>query len=896
MHTILRSLLHFFRRSRYDADLREEIETHRALRQAALERDGLGPEAAALASQRAIGNVTLAVEDAREVWVARVIDQLSQDVRIALRGLRKNPGFALVAIGTLALGIGANTALFSIFNGLILRPLPVRDPWSLALLTEGSWSYPVWKEVRARETDVFDGAIAWAGQNFDLSRGGQSEPVDGAYVSGRFFEVLGVHAVRGRMLTAADDGGTAADGPAAVISHRFWRQHFGGAGDIVGRSLTVQRVPFTIVGVMPPGFFGVDVGQMTDVMIPFAAEPLIRGRESRLTSLGSWWLEIMVRLKPGQSVEQANAALRTAQPQIRAATLAGSQQRETPTRYLVRPLTLAPAATGNSRLRTQAAAPLAVMVAAVALVLLVACANIASLLVARALARRREISVRMALGGSRWRLARMLLIESLLLAAAGAALGLVFAAWSSALLVQQLSTWQNTVSLELALDWRVLAFTASLACLSAIVAGMTPVLGLKNVAAGEALKDAGRGVTGDRRFAVRGTLVVAQIAVSFVLVVAAGLFLRTFASLNQLPLGFVPEPLLVADLNLQPGGAPIESRGARVERLRDAAAGVPGVRSASVSAVRLLSGGGWGTNRVAIDEDPMPVEDRSVNRLWRNATTPGWFATMGMPVLKGRDFNDADRVGSPLVAIVNPAFVRRYRLREQPVGQTIRLGQQNGETRYEIVGVAGDAAYTSPRDGMMATMYVPLAQREPEAFWPTVLLTINAAPGQRAAVERDVAAALARTEPGVAFTFRTFDQYIHATTTQERLTAMLSGFFGGLALLLAGIGLYGIVAQAVRTRRSEIGLRLALGAQPAGIVHFVLRRVGVLIVTGLALGLTSSLWAARFVAPLLFHVEARDPATYAAAAGVLVAAGVLAAWLPARRASQLDPAAVLREG
>ena len=895
MSALLRRLMYFLGRPRHDADLRDEIEAHRAHRQDALERDGLASDAAAWASQRAMGNVALAVEDVRGVWVSGAVDQLSQDIRIAVRGLRRNPGFTLVAITTLALGIGANTALFSIFDGLILRPLPVRDPSRLALLLDGSWSYPIWAEIDARQNDLFDGAIAWADERFDLSRGGQSAFVDGAHVSGRFFEVLGVTAVRGRMLTPADDAADAPDGPVAVVSHRFWREHFAGADDAIGRQITLQRRAFTVVGVMPPGFFGVDVGRMADVMLPFAAEPLMRGQESQLASVGSSWLDMMVRRKPGQSLEQANAALRGVQPQIRAATVSGVAPARA-ARYLRRPLTLVDAATGKSSLRSEFEKPLIAMIVAVGLLLLVACTNIASLFVARVLARRRELSVRMALGGSRGRLARLLFAESLMVAMAGAALGLVFARWSGALLVRQLSTWESDVSLELALDWRVLGFSVALACASAIAAGVAPALGLRSVAAGEALKDAGRGLAGDRRFAVRGTLVVAQIAMSLMLVTAAGLFLRSFSSLNQLPLGFVPEPLLIAELDLQASDAPIEQRGPRAERLRAAAAAVPGVRSASLSRVSLLTGGGWGANRVAVDDGLMPVEDLSANRLWRNATTPGWFDTMGTPLVSGRDFTDADRVGAPLVAIVNQAFVRRYQLGQQPIGRTVRIGLSNGERRYEIIGLVGDSVYTSPRDGMMATMYVPLAQIEPRAFGEAVILTINAARGQRAAVERDVAAAIARAEPTIAFTFRTFDQFIDATVTQERLIAMLSSFFGGLALLLAGIGLYGIVAQAVRTRQGEIGLRMALGAQPAGIVRLVLRRVGVLIVVGLAVGLAASLWAAQFLGPLLFQVEARDPATFAGAAGVLVAAGVMAAWLPARRAARLDPAVVLREG
>jgi len=811
-----------------------------------------------------------------------LVDELAADLRYGLRQIARNPGFTAIAVLTLALGIGANTALFSIFNSLILRPLPVRDPDSLALLIDGSWSYPIWNEIRTRETELFHGTFAWSNQRFDLSAGGQTDPVDGAYVSGRFFDVLGVMAIRGRLLTPADDGAAsasrAADGPVAVISHRLWRQRFAGSEDIVGRQLTVQRIPFTIVGVMPPGFFGADVGRMTDVMLPFAAEPLIRGPESRLAAKGSWWLQIMARLKPGQSLEQANAAFRVIQVQI---TEGASRQ--------IQPFTLMPAATGNSSLRNRFERPLLAMVVAVGLVLLVACANIASLMVARTLARRREFSVRLALGSSRWRIARLLFVESLIVAVAGAAVGLAFASWSSALLVRQLSTWQSTVSLDLGLDWRVLVFTAALACLSAVVAAVAPVLGLKSMTAGEALKDSGRGIASGGRFSMRGTIVVVQIAVSFALVLAAGLFLHTFASLNQLPLGFVPRPLLVAELNLQAGGGSPEERNGRVERLRDATAAVPGVRSAAVSSVRLLTGGGTSTGMIAINDGQMT---RIRPTLWLNGTTPGWFQTMGMPLRSGRDFETGDRVGSRPVAIVNETFVRRFMAGEQPIGQSVRLGFEPG-TPYEIVGVVGDAVYTTPRDGMVATMYVAMAQRKPSEFWPTVLLTVNMA-GTRTTVERDVAEALRRADPAIAFTFGTFDQLIEATVTQERLIALVSAFFGGLALLLAAVGLYGVVAHAVRARQKEIGLRIALGATPSSILRIVFESVGLLIAAGLALGVAGSLWAARFVEALLFQLAPRDPATFGGAAAVLVAVGVVAAWLPASRAARIDPVAALR--
>ncbi|MCC7007937.1 MAG: ABC transporter permease [Acidobacteria bacterium] len=887
MIALLRRLLYVLRRPQHDADLRDEIEVHRALRQEALERDGLAPADAARASRRALGNVSLAVDDARDVWALRTLDCLRHDIRTAIRGLRKSPVFALIAIGTLALGIGANSALFSIFNSLILRPLPVRDPGGLALLAGGSWTYPIWEEARRIGDALFDGTVAWAEETFDLSQGGQTDLVDGAYVSGRFFDVLGVTAVRGRMLTTTDEDPAAPNGPVVVISHRFWQRHFAGAADVIGRTLTLQQIPFTVVGVMPAGFAGLDVGRTADLMVPFAVQPILHSGANWLTERSTWWVEIIARLKPDQSLEQANAALRGVQPRIRAATIPDWPEAMR-ARYLDEPFTLVPAATGKSELRQRFETPLFAMMVAVGLVLLIACANIASLLLARALVRRRELSVRLALGATRWHVARLLFIESLLVATSGAAVGLVFAKWSSALLVQQLSTWQGAIVLDLALDWRVLTFTAAAACLSAVVAGVAPVVGLKSVAPAEAFKDTGRGIAGDRRFALRGALVVAQVALSLVLVVAAGLFLRTFTTLSRVPLGFTPEPLLIVDANLSQSSVPPEERGALVMRMLDAATGVPGVRSAAAAQLTPISGAGWNN---WVGDSAAPPSDRSF-MVWHNAVTPGWFATMGIPLLSGRDFDAGDRRGATLVAVVNESFVRRFLPGRPPLGQSINTGP---DWRFEIVGVVADAVYRRPREGMVPTMYLALAQRPP--FPRRVALTVAAAtPGQRAALERDVAGALTQVDPSVTFTFRTFDQLVGATRTQERLVAMLSAFFGTLALLLAGVGLYGIVAHAVRARRTEIGLRMALGAVPSSIVRLVFRRVGILLAAGLALGLTAGLWAAQYIESMLFHLPARDTATFAGAAAVLVVVGCLAAWAPAQRAARLDPARVLRDG
>ena len=359
----------------------------------------------------------------------------------------------------------------------------------------------------------------------------------------------------------------------------------------------------------------------------------------------------------------------------------------------------------------------------------------------------------------------------------------------------------------------------------------------------------------------------------------------------------MPEPLLVVELNLQTSGEAIEARPEIVERLRGAAAAVPGVRLATVSAVRRLTGGGWSSGKIAVGEGPPTQVARGRPPLWRDASSPGWFAAMGIPLRGGRDFDEDDRVGSPPVAIVNEAFVRRYAPGQQLMGETVRLGGRgNEESRWQIVGLVGDTVYATTREGMVPTMYVPVAQRAPEDFWETVLLTINAPPDRRATVERDVAAALTATDPAVSLSFGNFDELVAATITQERLITVLASFFGGLALLLAGVGLYGIVAHAVRARQTEISLRMALGAEPASIIGLVFRRVGVLIAAGLSLGILASLWAARYISPLLFQVEARDPAILFAAAAVLVAVGMLAAWVPARRATRLDPAGVLREG
>jgi putative ABC transport system permease protein len=814
------------------------------------------------------------------------------DLRDAFRSLVATPVVSAVAVLSLALGIGANTAIFSILDTLILRTLPVKDPQTLALIDRGSWTNPIWEAIRDRQ-QAFGGAMAWSTTRFNLAQGGQAEMVDGIWASGAYFDVLGAPAILGRTFSAEDDRrGGGPDGPVAVISYGFWQRRFGGSADAIGKPLTVERVAYTIIGVTAPDFFGTEVGRKFDVAIPLGTEPLVRGRESALDRRSTWWLSIMLRLAPGQDFAAAHAALRGMQPQIREATLPQDWPEQYKKTYLTEAFTLVPAATGSSGLRRRYQQPLTAIMVVVGLVLLIACANIANLLLARANARRHELSVRVALGASRTRIARQLLAESLLLSGAGALIGLLFARWGSRLLVRQLSTTTNTVFLDLALDWRVLGFTALIAVSTAILFGVAPALRASRVQPNEALKEQGRGVAGER-FALGNLLVVVQVALSVILVVAAGLFVRTFTSLANVHLGFDHEPVLVANVSAQRLQLEPAQRAEFFERLRDAAASVPGAAVVAVSAVTPVSGSTWNNVIEIPGAPPRPERERMTNI---NLLSRSWFATMGTRVIAGRDFTDRDVEGSAPVAIVNQAFARKFFDGENPLGR--RVVQPGGPTRpaitREIVGYVEDAVYRALREPVPPTMYLPLRQQtEPPS---SMAISVRAAAGSPALLTKSLAAALTGVHKDIAITFRLLSEQVKASLIQERMVAMLSGFFGGLALLLAGLGLYGVTSYAVSRRRTEIGIRMALGAAPGGVVRMVLLRVAVLVAIGVVVGAGISLWAARFVATLLYGLQPRDPMTLALAVLVLACIAGVAGGVPAIRASRIDPAAVLRHG
>jgi predicted permease len=834
------------------------------------------------------------------------------DFRLAIRALRAAPLVSVVAVLSLGLGIGASTAIFSIVDSLLLRALPVERPDRLVLVRptpqaghfwDGrldtrvpAWSNPLWEQIRERRHELFETAFAFSPARFDLAQGGETDFAEGLWVSGGYFGGLGVPPMLGRTITAEDDQrGGWPDGPVAVLSYSFWQRRFGGSADAIGKTLTIERVPFTIAGVMPPGFFGADVGSRFDIAVPLSTEPLVRGQESHLDNLRAHWVRVMARLKDGQTLEAAEEALRVAQPRMIEATVAlSARQRE---RYLAEPFALQAAAGGTSSVRASYGRSLLLILGVVVLVLLIACANIANLLLARTAVRRREFSVRLALGAPRWRLARQLGVESLLLAGAGALAGLAIAHWGSRLLVGQLSTHADTVFLDVGIDWRVLAFTAVVAAGTALLFGLGPALSASSTRPIEAMRESSRVVGSGRRVGVGNLLVAAQVAFSLVLLVAAGLFVRTLATLATRDLGFERDPVLLANLNVESSAIEPAQRLMLYERVEQAVRAMPGVAQAAISGVTPVSGMVVDVG-IEIENPESENEPGSAGRRvsYINALTPGWFAAYGTPIVAGRDFDARDRSTSTPVAIVNEEFVRRFLPGGSPIGRRVRNAQPSAREQaawMEVVGVVGDAAYLSLREEASPTLYVPVAQ-QPEAE-PAMTLSLRAASGVPASLARGIAETIARIDPDIAITFTPLRQQVDAALVRERLVAMLSGFFGAVALLLAGLGLYGVTSYSVNRRRAEIGIRMALGAAPAQVVRFVLSRAWVVVSCGVLAGVGVSLWASRFVAPLLYGLDPGDPATLVVAAAVLWAVGALAGWLPARRASRIDPADVLRD-
>jgi predicted permease len=816
-----------------------------------------------------------------------------EDFRLAVRALRASPVVSLVAVLSLALGIGANTAIFSLVNGLLLRQLPVVEPQRLATISSDKaiqmgfnagigWNYRMWDELRKR-SQPFDGALAWSTQRFNLSAsGGEMQPVDGLVASGEFFTTLGVQAALGRTFTIADDvRGGGPDGPVVVISDGLWRRRFGADPRIIGTRLVIESVPLTIVGVTPPEFLGLDAGRSFDVVLPLATE-LRKGALSDQPR--AFVLFVMLRLKPGQSLAAANAALRVMQPQIHGAL-------QVP-RFVREPFTLVPAVRGiTGSVRQRYERPLLTIFVVVALVLLIACANIANLLLARATARRHELSVRMALGAPRWRLARQFLVESLVLAGAGAVAGLALAKWGSRALVAQLSTAVSPVALNLSIDWRVFGFKAAITFATAVLFGTAPAFRAAAVAPIDAMKQHGRGAKSGAGRGLSGILVVAQVALSLVLVVVSGLFVQTFARLATMPLGFDRDRVLIVTVDTARTHIDPANRVPFYHQLVAAVAAVPGVRDAAASTSTPVSAGlpqGFTLPGAAIPESERVA-------LWTTVTGK-WFATYGTELRDGRDIDERDTAASQPVAIVNEAFARRFLPGRRAIGESVSSRTIIGVAADQVMqgGYKANGVSRTVRDGAPPVIYVPLAQSAESGSPDRVMLSVRSATGSPTAGVRGVAAALSAVDPNLVFTFRPLAEELNASLAQERMVAWLSGFFGVLALLLAGLGLYGVTSYAVSRQRAEIAIRLALGAPGGGVVRLVLGRVALLVGLGIAAGAGVSMWVSRFVATLLYGLDPRDPVTLAGAALTLAAVGAMAGWLPAHRASRIDPLEILR--
>jgi predicted permease len=832
-----------------------------------------------------------------------MLESIKQDLRFGLRQLRKSPGFTFVAVLSLALGVGANTAMFQLIDAIRLKMLPVADPAQLAYIdfADGSsrsgWfstrsarmTYAHWDEIR-RQQQAFTGVVAWSASRFNLAIGGEARYAEGLFVSGDFFKHLGVNAILGRTFAAQDDD-EGCSGAGAVLSHAFWQREFGGDPGVLARGISLNGYSLPIIGVTPPSFFGVEVGSRYDVAIPLCADRLLaEDKKGRMPQRHAWWLSMMGRLKPGWTLQSAKSHLETLSPGIMQATLPPSYKPETAKRYLANKLTATDGGTGVSGLRRQYERPLWLLMATTGLVLLIACANLANLLLARASVREREIAVRLAIGASRYRLVRQLLVESLILAVAAAAVGMVLAQALSRGLIAFMTTGNRPLFVGLDPDWRILAFTAALATITCLLFGLLPALRATHLAPASAIRTGGRGMSaGKERFSLRRTLVATQVALSLVLLVGALLFVRSLRNLLTTEAGFNAEGILTVSLNFGGPQFAKERRPALILDLQERLSTLPGVQSATQVLFTPVSGSGWNND---IGPDGAVAAASGKDSLF-NRVGPGYFKTMGTRLIAGREFDERDTIGSPKVAIVNEVFANKFFGGQNPVGRTFRLEAEAGkpEPLYQIVGLVKNTKYYELREEFRPIGFLPFQEEnsDPEA---TFVLSVRGSPAE---TMKAVKAAVAEISPAIGLQFRSFSAQLEESLMRERLMATLSGGFGFLAGLLATLGLYGVIAYMVARRRNEIGVRIALGADRSRVIRLVLREAMLLLAVGLSVGIVIALWAGRAAAALLFELKPYDPVSIALAIAVLAAVALAASYGPARRAAALEPMAALRE-
>jgi predicted permease len=833
------------------------------------------------------GGIEQVKEECRESRSTAFLGALLRDLRHGLRTLRRNPAFTAVAVLSIALGIGANTAIFSVIQALLLRSLPVPNPQQLYQVNmivkdhvTDSFSYPVIKALEQRK-DVFESLGGFSGNSFIVGPAGAPVRTSGAWVSGGLFAALELQPEMGRLLGSEDDQPGAP--LVAVISDGYWERNYHRDPRAIGASLLVEGHPTTIVGVTPAGFTGAEVGSVVDLTMTLQSMAQVSPGGSSSLDAASRWNRVVARLAPGRSEEQARARLKVIWPAMAPIGVHPKAPAATREALLKSSLDLAPGGAGWTPLRNQYTKPLYILLWISALVLLVACANVANLLLARSTARQREIAVRLAIGASRGRVIRQLLAESLLLASIGAAFGLILAKFGSQLLVTLVSGGAQPIPLDVGFNGPVLAFTIAVTLCTGLLFGLAPAFRATASGPNEALKANER--TGGSRGLLGPTLISVQVALSLLLLIGAGLFIRTMRNLETIDPGFRHQGVLMLDVNVR-RVIPVEMQ--QTAFFRDslnAISHLRGVESASFSNYTPVSGGYW-SQGVTVNGQRVEGDHPFL------AVSPDYFATLGIRMLGGRDFAWRDDAGAPHVAIVNEEFVRRFLSDRHPLGQRVSAAESELYQNMEIVGVIVNATPVSLREPARPCVYVPFFQQPPaRANFGTFEILVNGSLADVSAATLDI---VRPRMPGIPLSTRTFTKQIENSFRRETLMAKLAGFFGVLALLLAAVGLYGLLAYTVTRRTSEIGIRMALGAQRRQVLWMVLGSALRLVAIGVALGLPAAWWASRLVSGMLYGLSATDPATVVMSVVVLAAAALAAGYIPAHRAARVEPMAALR--
>ena len=896
VRNVARGLRSLFQKEQVDRELNEEMRAYLEMAAAERVKDGLSHREALRAVRLEQGTLEITKEIVRSACWESFLETCWQDLRFALRTLYKSPGFTAVVVLTLALGIGANTATFQLLDAVRLRTLPVPRPEQLGQIevrggnhgfgvsrTSSDLTYPLFEQIRSHQ-EAFSGVFAWTGNDdVPLGQGAQTKHARGLFVSGATFTTLGVSPYRGRLFTEEDDY-PGCGFPGAVISYAFWQSEFGGQDSAVGSKLLIDGQPVEVLGVTLPRFFGLDVGTNFDLAVPFCSVPAFHNSPV-LTRRELFWLTVMGRLKPGWSIERASAQLDAVSPGLFEATVPDGYNAKSQETYRAFRLAAYPGGTGVSGLREKYDASLWLLLGITGLVLLIACANLANLMLVRAGRREREVAVRLALGAPRWRLIVELLSEGWVLATSGGVLGVLFANAFSRIILWLLSTQRNLLELNLDLDWRVLGFTTAIVMTTCMAFALVPTLRSSRSQPVDALKSGSRGMTAGReRFSFQRILVVLQIAVSLVLLVGALLFVRSFRNLATLDSGFQEKNILFAFINLQSLRLPNAAQYQHLaDDLLEQIRSIPQVESAATSTHVPLDGSSW----------TLGIHVRDLDT-WSKFTwvSPGYFQTMRVPLLAGRDFNDRDTPTSPRVAVVNEAFVRKYLGGANPIGMTMRTAAEPNYPSevYQIVGVVKGTKYATLREEIPPESFGVASQFPAGQTWMSVFIRSSSSP---AAVIPALREKISQVNPDIRTEFKMFQKDIENGLIRERVMAMLSGFFGALAALLTIIGLYGVISYIVTMRRNEIGIRIALGANRGNVVGIILRQTVVLLAVGVTVGVALALAATRGASSLLFGLQPHDPLTFTAAGVLLIGVALIASFVPACRASRVDPMVAL---